>query len=60
MNHFVQVVMNAVPWGHVTTVLESIGGMAGAVSRNVLAGEPIAVGDWLAECVLYGEIFGSV
>lgn len=51
MNHAFEILMEAVPWVHVSTVLESIGRMADSVSRTELDGEPIAVGDWLAGSV---------
>lgn len=48
MSDSFEIVMEVVPWVHVSTVLESIGRMAESVSRTELDGEPIAVGDWLA------------
>lgn len=51
MSDSFEIVMEVVPWVHVSTVLESIGRMADSVSWSELDGEPIAVGDWLAGSV---------
>ncbi|MBA0280925.1 hypothetical protein D7Y44_09965 [Stenotrophomonas maltophilia] len=46
MNDAFEFLMEAVPWVHVCTLLESTGRMAESVSRTELDGEPIAIGNW--------------
>ncbi len=40
--------MEAIPWNHMSTMLESIGCMAESVSQAEVHGDPVAIGDWLA------------
>lgn len=48
MNDAFEILMEAIPWVNVSTVLETIGRMAESVSRTELDGEPVAIGDWFA------------
>ncbi|WP_139319611.1 hypothetical protein [Stenotrophomonas sp. TD3] len=48
MNDAFEILMEAIPWVHVSTMLETIGRMAESVSRTELDGEPVAIGDWFA------------
>ncbi len=43
-----EIVMEAIPWDRMSTMLESIGCMAESVSRTEVHGDPVAIGDWLA------------
>lgn|GEM_PF-2293072 len=43
-----EIVMEAIPWNHMSTMLESIGCMAESVSQAEVHGDPVAIGDWLA------------